>query len=69
MVLSFEKGFEDDAFGRVGNIFHRGDHLHAVVLERFFMDRRFVFVPGKPVELVNGNIILWTLFENKWQLA
>ena len=54
MLIPFEKGFEDDAFGRVGNVFHRGDHLHAVVFERFFMDRRFVFIPGKPVELVNG---------------
>lgn len=57
MIHAFEKGFEDDAFGRVGNVFHRGDHLHAVVFERFLVDRRFVFVPGKPVELVNENEI------------
>ena len=61
MVHAFEEAFQDDAFGSVGDVFHCGYKFHAVFFECMLMDRRFIFVAGKPVKLVNCHIFLWTV--------
>lgn len=37
-------------------------YLHAVVLERLLVDRRFILIAGEAIELVNCHIFLWTVF-------
>lgn len=61
LVHAFQQTFQNDPFGRVGNILHGGDNFYAVVFQGLLMDRRFILVAGKPIELVNCHIFLWIL--------
>ena len=43
--VAFQHAFKDDAFGRVGDKFGRGDDFYAVVAQGLFVYCRFVLVP------------------------
>ena len=49
LVHAFEQTFQQDTLRRLWNILHRGEDLNAVVFQVFAVDRRFVFVTGKPI--------------------
>ena len=55
--IAFEHALKDDAFGAIGDMLGCGQYLYAVIFERFFMDRCFIFVAGETIKLVNEDII------------
>ena len=61
LVHAFQQTFQNDSFGRIGNILHGGDNFYAVIFQGLLMDRRFILVAGKPIEFVNSDTFLWTL--------
>ena len=54
---SFKQRFEDDPFGTVRNILHCRKNFDAVIFQCFAVDRHFIFVAGKAVELIHEDII------------
>ena len=60
--IAFEHALKDDALGTVGDMFGGRQYLYAVVFERLLVNRRFIFIAGKTVKLVNCHIFLWTVF-------
>lgn len=57
MLKPFKQTFEQDTFGRVGDVFHNGNELYTVVLQVLAVDRHLVLVTGEPVELVDENVV------------
>ena len=49
LVHAFEQTFQQDAFGCLRNILHRGEDLNAVVFQVFAVDRHLVLVTGEAV--------------------
>lgn len=60
--IAFEHTLKDDTLGTVGDMFGGRQYLYAVVFERLLVNRRFIFIAGETIELVNCDIFLWTLF-------
>ena len=57
MVHALEQRFENDAFGRVRDVFHCGNELYPVLFQGVLMDSHFILISRKPVELIDDDIL------------